>query len=48
MNKNCNWLYMTVDELIDLEIDDKGEIKNESANNDPISNGITESSTQHS
>lgn len=48
MNKNCNWIYMTLDELIDLEIDEKGEIKYESANDDKISNGITEPSAEHS
>ena len=43
MKNNYNWLYMSLEELIDLDVDKKGEIYNDSTNYDKVRNGDTES-----
>lgn len=43
-----NWLYLSLEELIDIEVNSKGEIIDESTNNDAPGDGITESGSEHS
>lgn len=47
MNNKLDWLFMSLDELIDLEVDKKGEKNNDTTDYDEISDGITKSSSKY-
>ena len=41
------WVYMDLLDLIDLEVDKKGEKNNDRTINDQIRNGVTKPSSKH-
>jgi hypothetical protein len=45
MNNNSNWIYMTLEDLIDWDPKEKGENNNDATNDDQVSNDFAEPSS---